>query len=212
MNYAYKLNNINKSYNGLKVLDNLNLEIKQGELVAVVGKSGIGKTTLLNIMGLLEKIDSGKLEILDYNISNLSLKKREKFFRYDISYLFQNFALIDNETIGENLDIALMYSKLDKNEKNQAKINALKEVGLNMPLNKKIYKLSGGEQQRVALARVLLKPSKIILADEPTGSLDTITRDSIIDIIKKINKLGKTIIIVTHDKNVAKECTRIIYL
>ena len=212
MNNICILKNIKKKFNNKYILNNFNLSIKKGEFVAIRGKSGAGKTTLLNIIGLLESYDDGELYLFENKISNLKYNSINKILRYKIGYLFQNYALIDDESIDKNLEIALMYSKKNKIDKLNAKINALNLVGLNLDLSKKIYELSGGEQQRVAIARLYLKPCELILADEPTGALDNSTKLKIIKLLKKLNKSGKTIIIVTHDNEVAQTCDRIIDL
>lgn len=207
------LENINKKFSTKEVFKDLNITINKGELVAITGKSGCGKTTLLNIIGLIEKSDSGSIMLFGDDVTNINGLKLNKLLRNNIAYLFQNYALIDNETIGDNLDLPLIYSKMSNNEKLTMKIEALKKVGLTNPLNQKIYELSGGEQQRVALARIFLKSCDLILADEPTGSLDSENRDEIISILKKLNKeKEKTIVIVTHDPYVAKNYNRIIEL
>lgn len=205
------LENVSKSYNK-KVLDNISIDIKEGELVAITGESGRGKSTLLNIIGLLEYPDEGKL-IIDGEVNvKPSSMKANKILRNKISYLFQNFALIDEGSVYSNLMLSLKYNSCSKSEKKEKIKNALNKVGLENYEKRKIYELSGGEQQRVAIARVILKPSKIILADEPTGSLDEKNRDQVISLLKYLNKEGKTVVIVTHDKNVANECDRIIEL
>lgn len=205
-----ELDKISKSYNGKNILNKFCLKVSQGEMIAITGKSGQGKTTILNIIGLLESYDSGTLLIDgDLDIKSNS-GKSTKILREKISYLFQNFALIDEETVFYNLNLALKYVNSTKQEKLNSIKDALQKVGLSGIEKRKVFELSGGEQQRVALARIILKPSKIILADEPTGSLDDENLHIVLDMLKFLNKLGKTIIIVTHDNRVANECTRII--
>ena len=210
MTAVIKMENVSKSFQKNIVLDNLNLEVEQGELVAIIGKSGCGKSTLLNILGLLDKASKGKVEIFDQQSIRPFSRKAEKLLHDKIGYLFQNYALIDNETVSKNLDIALEYIKKDKKEKEELKIEALKKVGLIDKMKCKVYQLSGGEQQRIALARLFLKESKIILADEPTGSLDIENRDKVLSLLKELNNLGKTVLIVTHDNYVGDFCDRII--
>lgn len=205
------LKNINKSFGSNKILENFNLEIKKGESIAILGESGSGKSTLLNIIGLLDDSDSGEFNILENKNIKLSSKEAEKLRRYEIGYIFQNFALIDNITVSENLDIALTY-RGDIEDKNTEKLKILKEVGLEDKIDSKIYELSGGEQQRVSVAMVFLKPCNIILADEPTGSLDDMNKEIIMEFLEKANKDEKTLIIVTHDKDVSKICERIVEL
>lgn len=205
------LKNISKSFESNQIISNFNLEIKQGESVAIVGPSGSGKSTLLNIIGMLDYFDSGELIISGKKNLNPNSKDAEMLRRYEIGYIFQNFALIDNMTVSKNLDIALEYRKDIKNKEDE-KIRVLKKVGLENKLNDKIYKLSGGEQQRISVAMVFLKSCNIILADEPTGSLDELNKEIIIDFLKEASSLGKTIILVTHDKTVSKICDRVITL
>ena len=206
-----KLENVSKSYSK-SILKNISLEIKQGEFVAIVGESGKGKSTLLNIIGLLEKADSGKVFIDgECNIEPNS-SKAAKVLRYKINYLFQNFALIDEKNVYKNLMLSLQYVKANKKRKIQMIDSVLSKVGFEGYGNRKVFELSGGEQQRVAIARCMLKPCKIVLADEPTGSLDINNRDRVLKLLNELNKEGKTIIIVTHDKEVAESCGRIINL
>lgn len=207
-----QLKNINKSYEEKNILNKYSLEIKQGEMVAIVGASGSGKSTILNILGLLEKFDSGEYIIDgDKNVEPNS-SKATKILRNKINYLFQNFALVDEETVFYNLKLALKYTRKSNKEKKYAIREALNQVGLEGYENKKIYKLSGGEQQRIAIARSILKPCKIILADEPTGSLDEDNVKIVLSLLRNLNKDGKTIIVVTHDKSVAESCDKIVSL
>lgn len=201
-----ELKNINKSYSNKYLFKNLDFSIKKGEMVAITGPSGVGKSTLLNIIGLIDKPDSGEVVICSNKNPFDKEKVKLKLFRDNIGYLFQNYALVDNYTVSKNLDIALEYVK-NKNKK-RLKEEALEKVGLLDKLNNKIFELSGGEQQRVALARLMLKEKDIILADEPTGSLDEDNRDIILKLLKQLNDEGKTIVLVTHDKTVANICNR----
>lgn len=206
-----ELRNVSKSYDK-KVLNNLSVKIQENEMVAIVGQSGQGKTTILNIIGLLESADSGEVIVDNEKNVKINSKDATKIIREKISYLFQNFALVEQETVFQNLEIALKYIKLNKNGKLELIKSALKSVDLEGFENKKIFQLSGGEQQRVAIARVILKPSKIVLADEPTGSLDINNRNKVMSLLKQLNKEGKTILIVTHDNELANECDRVIEL
>lgn len=181
-------------------------------MVAITGKSGSGKTTILNIIGILEKPDSGIVRIFGKENPRLGSIQTNKLLRTKIAYLFQNFALIDDSTVDENLEVPLIYSKGSKKEKEKNKKQVLEQVGLQVPLKQKIHELSGGEQQRVAIARILLKQCDLILADEPTGSLDIVNRNEIMQILKQLNQNGKTIVIVTHDPYVADACDRVISL
>ncbi|MET1172356.1 MULTISPECIES: ABC transporter ATP-binding protein [Paenibacillus] len=209
---VYALHNVSKSYSTNHIISNLNLNILHGQMVAIVGKSGSGKSTLLNMLGMLEKPDEGSIKFYDEDILKIGRKRRTHVLRNQISYLFQNYALIENDRVDGNLEVALAYSRKSKKEKQDLKMEALRKVGLNIPLNKKVYELSGGEQQRVALARILLKPCDVILADEPTGSLDAINRDFVVNMLTALNRQGKTIVVVTHDDIVAEHCEQIIEL
>lgn len=207
-----KLRDINKHYGEQKVLNNINIDIEKGSMTAIIGESGSGKTTLLNIIGLLEKPDKGKLYIEEEVVKERNIGQKTKFLRTKINYLFQNFALIDNETVDYNLDIGLKYVKNSKEEKVKLKKDILTGVGLGGFSKKKVFQLSGGEQQRVSIARALLKPCEIILADEPTGSLDEKNARIVMGFLQRLKKVGKTVLIVTHNPEVAKECDHIIRL
>lgn len=204
-----ELNNIVKSFNDRKILDHFNIKVDENEFVVIMGKSGSGKSTLLNIMGLLDQPDEGIVQIFnEKNVKPFS-RKAEKLLREKIGYLFQNFALLDNETVEYNLMIALENVKGNKKELIH---KALKEVGLEDHEKKKIFECSGGEQQRIAIARLLLKPCELILADEPTGSLDSYNKKIVCDLLKQMQFRGKTIIVVTHDDYLKQYADRIVEL
>lgn len=200
--------NVGKSYDGRPILSNFSLSIKKNEFVSIVGPSGAGKTTVLNLMGLLDKPDYGDVKIGGYinPINKEVMQLRRDFF----GYVFQNYVLMDNDTVLNNLLISKKYNA-DFNK--ETIMDTLEKVGLNINLlNKKIYQLSGGEQQRVALARVLLKPFKIILADEPTGNLDDINKRIVVNLLNEVRKSGKTIVCVTHDGGIADQSDRVIHI
>lgn len=191
-----ELKNVSKSYGDKNVLNDLSIKIEEGTFNVIMGASGSGKSTILNIIGLLDKATSGDVILFGQkNIRPFSMKA-EQMLKNKIGYLFQNFALIENETVANNLKLALENVKGNKKERIS---EALKEVGLEGYENKKIFKCSGGEQQRVAIARLLLKPCELILADEPTGSLDIKNREIVVKLLKNMQELGKTIIVVSHD-------------
>lgn len=181
-------------------------------MVAITGPSGKGKSTLLNCIGLLDKFDKGEITLDGQKVSKMSITNKMMFLRNTIGYLFQNFALIDTETVAQNMTYALTYQGLDKSEKEKAIKKALKKVGLEKKYNDSIYTLSGGEQQRVALARLTLKKATIILADEPTGSLDKKNSDRIMESLRQMQKRKTTVCIVTHDRSVVAQCDREIKL
>ena len=193
-----KVEGASKAFKEVKVFENFSMEIKEGSITIINGPSGCGKSTLLNMIGLLDTPDAGTITVMgESNIKPFS-KKAEKLLREKLGYLFQNFALVDDETVEYNLLLAMENVKgVDK----KASIKeALEKVGLKNYEKKKIYKCSGGEQQRIAIARLLLNPCKLVLADEPTGSLDHENKQVVISLLKELQKMGKTIIIVTHDE------------
>ena len=205
-----ELVNINKNFGEKTILDNCSFNINPNDFVAIVGESGSGKTTLLNILGLIESVDSGKVKMFDEEYIKPNSIQANKLIRERIGFVFQNFALIDNQTVLYNLLMAMKYRTLKKSEKLVEIEKVLEFVGLGGYQNKKIYELSGGEQQRIAIARAILKPHDLILADEPTGSLDDVNKQIIFELFEKLNEQGNTIIIVTHDFELAKKCKRVL--
>ena len=206
------IKNLNKAYGKHQLFQNFNLTIQSGEFVLLKGKSGCGKSTLLNMIGLLEKMDQGEYTLFDQENIQPNTKESKLLLRNKISFIFQNFALIDDDTVENNLLIALEYTSLSKQEK-QTKIDeVLKQVQLEGMSKQKIYTLSGGQQQRVALARCLLKPSELVLADEPTAALDQENKQIVLDLLCTLQKLGKTVIVASHDDIFDSYCSRIIEL
>jgi len=197
--------NITKKFDDLTLFQDYNFLIEDQEFVCFSGASGTGKTTLLNIIGLIEPIDAGKLRI--NGIEYITNKQKLEYFRSVASFLFQNFALIESKTVKQNLELIKRGSRT-----NYTIEEVLERVGLEKKLNSKVYTLSGGEQQRVALARLFLKKCDIILADEPTGSLDAKNAQIIMDILLALNAEGKTVIIVTHDQKIKDKAQRVIEL
>lgn len=202
-----ELRNINKGFDDRIVLENLNYNFYEGNSYALIGASGAGKTTLLNIIGKLEEADSGDIIVNDINLNNI---KEKDYFKNYLSYLFQNFGLIENKSIQENLLLAFVGEKIGKLEKQQKMNEALKRVHLDVKLNRKIYTLSGGEAQRVALAKTILKDSPIILADEPTASVDQKNSEEIIELILSLKKENKIIIIATHSPDIYNQVDHIL--
>lgn len=196
---ALQLENIKMQFNQKVLFENLDLTIEKGTINTIMGESGSGKSTLLNIIGLLLKPTTGTINILDHQNVKSNTRQAMLILRNDISYIFQNYALIDDETVYQNIELGLKYTK----ENHQEKIESiLKKLHLEDLKEEKISFLSGWEQQRVAFARAFVKPSEIILCDEPTGNLDLKNKKIILDLLKQLNEDGKTIIIVTHDKDV----------
>lgn len=210
METIVEIKNIVKKYQNKSVFEDFSLSINRGEFIVIIGKSGTGKSTLLNMLGLLDKPDKGTIKLFDkINVKPYS-RQAEALLRNDIGYLFQNFSLIDNESVYNNLLIAIPKGK--KRDKAEAIRNVLEEVGLVGYESKLIHKCSGGEQQRIAVARLLLKSCSLILADEPTGSLDYENKMIVVEQLKKLQISGKTIIVVTHDKELEKYADRVIEL
>jgi len=203
------INNVSKSYNNKSVFSNVSCTINDGGFLAITGVSGSGKTTLLNIMGCLEMPDEGTVSI----DGQIILKPKEKtlFYRQKAGFLFQNYALLEDKTVFDNLKIALTYRKVNSIE--NAIYSATQQLSLADELvQKKVYQLSGGEQQKVALARITLKDPKYIFADEPTGNLDVDNRDIVFDHLVNLNKRGKTVIVVTHDKELVAQINEVVAL
>lgn len=209
---AIKIENLNKSFKDHNIFNEFYLDIPKNKITTIFGSSGSGKSTLLNIIGLLEKYDSGTIQILGEPIPKINSNKAMKLRRQTISYLFQNFGLLESSTIYDNLSISLEYSKLSHKDKAIEMEKALNDVGLHKPLKTKVYNLSGGEKQRLAIAMVSIKPAEIILADEPTGSLDPKNRDYVMEKLVELNKQGRTVVIVSHDpkfKEISDKCFKI---
>ena len=205
------LKNVKKEYGKNQVLfENLSLEIEKGEFVGLVGKSGAGKTTLLNIIGLITDISEGTIIIDSHQNLSMNSKNAMILRRYTIGYLFQNYGLIEDESVLWNLKLALEYKKIKKEEKLKLINKYLKQFELNDMLNKKVYQLSGGEQQRIAIIKLILQGSQVILADEPTSGLDKENELIVMKLLKELNEKGITIIMVTHNMNLCDCFSRVI--
>ncbi|NBA38130.1 ATP-binding cassette domain-containing protein [Enterococcus hirae] len=211
-NEIVSMSNVQKKIRDKTIFSINEFTVNKGDFVTVKGVSGSGKTTLLNILGMNDTVSSGKYLFEGVEIEKLKGKEKLKIKRNKISFLFQDFGLIEEETIDFNLEIGLKYSGLNRKEKQKQKNEALNNVNLNKKLSTIISSLSGGEKQRVALARIILKPSILILADEPTGSLDSLNRDIVTDILFEQSRTGKGVIIVTHDEELAKKGNKILEL
>lgn len=218
MNYI-ELNGINKHFevgDGKIVLKDISLHINNGEMIAIMGPSGSGKSTLLNILGLLDRPTSGTYYLEDKDTNLLKDKERAFTRNKNIGFVFQNFNLINELSALENVKINLQFynlyskKKVDHKEALHRSKEALISVGLEEHINKRPLQLSGGQQQRVAIARAIVNNPAFILADEPTGALDSSTTEEIMRVFKRLNQQGNTIIIVTHNTEVANQCNRII--
>ena len=198
-----KFDKVSKAFGEHILFRGLTFEIADGEFVIFSGASGCGKTTLLNMIGGLEKLSGGRILVDDIDVTKR--KNQLAYFREKVGFLFQNFALVENKTVRQNLELVRR-----KNRSDVSIEQAVKKVGLSDKLDAKVYTLSGGEQQRIALARLMVKKCSLILADEPTGSLDKANASKIMEILKSLNSQGKTVIMVTHDEELKKQGSRVI--
>lgn len=205
-----KIHQLTKTFGDRTVFSDLNLNFDAGKVYALIGNSGCGKTTLLNMVAKLEPYDQGSIQ---YKGKDLRKIKPTNYFRNELGYLFQNFGLIDNETVSENLDLGLIGHKLDKQKKRETKEEVLDRVGLSyIQLDQKVYELSGGEAQRVALAKIILKDPPLILADELTAALDPETSQEIMDLLLTLKNKDRLIIIATHNPTIWKQADQVVSL
>lgn len=211
-----KLTNIRKSYQteytSLEVLKGIDLEIEEGEFAAIMGSSGSGKSTLLNIMGILDDYNLGEYYLAGNLIKDLNQTQAAHFRNQMIGFVFQSFNLLSFKTAWENVALPLYYQKVDRKRREDIAKDYLDKVGLRDWADHMPNQLSGGQQQRVAIARALIAQPKVILADEPTGALDTTTSYEVMNIFKEVNDQGITVILVTHENDIADKCKRIIRL
>lgn len=215
MSSLISLIDINKYYvvnkEKMQILKSINIDIEQGEFVMIMGKSGSGKTTLMNSLGFLDRFSDGKYLFNGEDVTNIREEKKSELRNKYMGFIFQQFHLIDSLTIGKNVELPLLYKgDLHKRERDKLVKKYLKLVGLEEKIDRYPKELSGGQQQRVAIARALICDPYVIFADEPTGALDSETGIQIMEILKSLNKDGKTIIMVTHDGDLTKYATRVI--
>ncbi|WP_195323916.1 MULTISPECIES: ABC transporter ATP-binding protein [Streptococcus] len=204
---------VSKQFGSREIFKDLSFDIEENEFVALVGPSGSGKSTILNMIGLLDTVDSGKILINGKVLPKVNSQSAAHYRRNVINYLFQSNALISTSSVKDNLMLAMTFSNFSRQEKEQRIKETLEFVGLQNRLNSKINELSGGEQQRIAIVRAILKPGDIVLADEPTGSLDPEMSQKAFDLIRTLrDQFGKTILVVTHNMEQARQCDRIISL
>ncbi|CAM1356140.1 MULTISPECIES: ABC transporter ATP-binding protein [Tenacibaculum] len=211
-----RIENLHKSYpigkDSLHVLKGLDLHIKEGEFVSIMGSSGSGKSTLLNIVGLLDTHDEGKYYLNGQLIENLNEKKAAVLRNKFLGFVFQSFNLISYKTALENVALPLYYKGISRKERLEIALEYLDKVGLKEWANHLPNELSGGQKQRVAIARALATKPKVVLADEPTGALDSTTTDSVMDLLKEINDEGMTVFVITHEEEVAAQTNRVVRL
>lgn len=211
-----EISNLHKSYkmgaNSLHVLKGINLNIKEGELVSIMGSSGSGKSTLLNILGMLDEADEGSYILDGVPIKNLNEKRAAQYRNKFLGFIFQSFNLISYKSALDNVALPLYYQGLPRNERMDRAHSYLEKVGLADWAGHLPNELSGGQKQRVAIARALASDPKVLLADEPTGALDTKTSYEVMDLIQAINDDGRTILVVTHEHDIAQMTKRIVNL
>ena len=210
-----KIEKLHKSYpigkDSLHVLKGIDLHIKEGEFVSIMGSSGSGKSTLLNIVGLLDIHDQGNYFLNGQLIKNMNEKKAAILRNKFLGFVFQSFNLISYKTALENVALPLYYKGLKRKERLKIALDYLEKVGLKEWANHLPNELSGGQKQRVAIARALVTKPKVVLADEPTGALDSGTTDSVMDLLKDINNEGMTVFVITHEQEVAEQTKRIVH-
>lgn len=210
------LKNVTKTYGSgegaTHVLKQINLQIQEGEFIAIMGPSGSGKSTLLNILGALDVPSSGEYYYFDTDIMALSQDQLALYRRNILGFIFQGFNLLKKTSAIDNVEVPLIYQRIDAKDRKKRAFEALKNVGLEERVHYESGQLSGGQQQRVAIARAMVTSPSILIADEPTGNLDTKRGHEIMDLIKKFNEDGITIIMVTHEEDIATYASRIIYI
>jgi putative ABC transport system ATP-binding protein len=211
-----EIKDLHKSYkmgsNSLHVLKGINFSVQEGELVAIMGSSGSGKSTLLNILGMLDEADAGEYNLDGVPIKNLNETKAARYRNKFLGFVFQSFNLINYKSALENVALPLYYQKVPRKERQEKAMKYLEQVGLREWAGHLPSELSGGQKQRVAIARAMAAEPKVLLADEPTGALDSTTSYEVMELIQKINDNGNTILIVTHEPDIANMCKRIVHL
>ena len=217
MNEILKIRKLEKYYGSkgsiVKAIDGISFSVSKGEFIGVMGPSGSGKTTLLNMIATIDEVTSGNIYLGGKNLTDISPKDIAKFRRENLGFIFQDFNLLDTLTIHENIALALTINKTKKSEIDKKVLNVAKELGIEELLSKYPYEVSGGQKQRTACARALITNPKLILADEPTGALDSRSAQMLIEMISNMNKdLGATILMVTHDSFTASYCSRILFI
>ena len=214
MSALVEIRDISKIYNPgeneVRALDHISLTIQKGEFVAIIGQSGSGKSTLMNMIGCLDVPTEGTYILNGQNVSKLSDNELSDIRNQEIGFIFQGFNLIANLTAQENVELPLIYRGVPKKERHELSVAALKKVGLAHRMDHRPSEMSGGQQQRVAIARAIAQAPPVILADEPTGNLDSASSMEILDILKQLHAENRTVILITHDNDIAKQAKRVI--
>ncbi len=200
----------NPGENEVRALDHVSLNIDKGEYVAIIGQSGSGKSTLMNMLGCLDVPSSGTYILNGTDVSSLSDNELSDIRNQEIGFIFQGFNLIPSFTAIENVELPLLYRGVSRSKRHELAIQALEKVGLGARMTHKPSEMSGGQQQRVAIARAIAQAPPVILADEPTGNLDSASSKEIIEILKKLHAEGRTVILITHDNEIAAQAKRVI--
>ncbi len=214
MSALVEIQDISKIYNPgeneVRALDHISLTIQKGEFVAIIGQSGSGKSTLMNMIGCLDVPTEGTYILNGQNVSKLSDNELSDIRNQEIGFIFQGFNLIANLTAQENVELPLIYRGVPKKERHELSVAAIKKVGLAHRMDHRPSEMSGGQQQRVAIARAIAQAPPVILADEPTGNLDSASSMEILDILKQLHAENRTVILITHDNDIAKQAKRVI--
>lgn len=210
------MHELTKAYRTVDVettaLNNVNLEINKGEFIAIMGPSGCGKSTLLNVIGMLDTPDTGSYQFLEENVAGYSESKLANIRKMNIGFIFQSFNLVDELTVAENVMLPLLYQRVPAKDREQRVREVLERVGIAHRADHRPQQLSGGQQQRVAVARAVVTNPELILADEPTGNLDTANGEEVLGLLNQLNSEGTTIVMVTHDQGHADHASRVVHM
>ena len=208
----FEIKKLNKSFGDHVVFSEFSMEVKMGEMLCITGPSGCGKSTLLNMLGMFDTPDSGTIRFMGKSLPSMNSSAGRNLLKNKIFYLFQNYALIDDQNVAYNLSLPLLKKNYKPEQKRYLIKKALDNVGLNVPLNTRVYQLSGGEQQRCAIARAVVNEPRVLFADEPTGALNRKNTTEVLGLLTDLNKDGQSIVMVTHDMRAALRATRLLYL
>ena len=209
-NLAIEMENISKVFGSLKANNNVNLSVRKGEVHALLGENGAGKSTLMNMLGCLDVPTAGKYYLDGEDVLSMTDNELSEVRNREIGFIFQGFNLIANLNAIENVELPLIYRGIDRKTRHELAIESLKMVGLEKRMDHKPSEMSGGQQQRVAIARAIAAQPPVILADEPTGNLDSASSKEILAILKKMHKTGRTVILITHDNAIAAQARRVV--